>query len=241
MKHQIQLIFIGLISFIAFWEHLIRGIVASGAYGNSTSYGVALYNLSVVTVLFIFMSGNFDKITRNYEQYKKDSEKEKVGRRQQEATESMRAMLDRAKLTHAEPNSEFDNDVERAKEIIKKEGVASTSLLKTHMQIGYGRAVRIIERLEDKGLVGPSDGINPRKVNLKEGFDDVLVSRAIEEIQKANKASLGLLTRRLTIGYGQAEAILNHLADIGFITRYNGKEPSKIIKRDSDKNGVKDE
>lgn len=87
-------------------------------------------------------------------------------RGQPEVPDSLKEMVNKAKLAHADPDVEFERNIEEAIKVIREEGVASTSLLKVHLHIGYGRAARIIERLEDMGIVGPSDGINPRKVNL---------------------------------------------------------------------------
>ena len=41
---------------------------------------------------------------------------------------------------------------------------ASTSLLQRRLRIGYARAARIIEDMEDQGLIGPADGSRPREV-----------------------------------------------------------------------------
>lgn len=41
---------------------------------------------------------------------------------------------------------------------------ASTSLLQRRLRIGYGRAARIIEEMEEQGIVGPADGSRPREV-----------------------------------------------------------------------------
>lgn len=43
---------------------------------------------------------------------------------------------------------------------------ASTSLLQRKLKIGYGRAARIIEEMEEQGVVGPSNGSKPREVLL---------------------------------------------------------------------------
>lgn len=49
---------------------------------------------------------------------------------------------------------------------------ASTSLLQRRLRVGYARAARIIEDMEDKGIVGPADGARPREV-LVNSMDDV--------------------------------------------------------------------
>src|SRR5581483_1110307 len=41
---------------------------------------------------------------------------------------------------------------------------ASTSLLQRRLRIGYGRAARLIEALEEQGIIGPADGSRPREV-----------------------------------------------------------------------------
>ncbi len=49
---------------------------------------------------------------------------------------------------------------------------ASTSLLQRRLRIGYGRAARLIETMEEQGIVGPADGSRPREV-LISSMDDV--------------------------------------------------------------------
>ena len=43
-------------------------------------------------------------------------------------------------------------------------GKASTSLLQRRLRVGYARAARIIENMEDQGIIGPADGARPREV-----------------------------------------------------------------------------
>ena len=47
-------------------------------------------------------------------------------------------------------------------------GQASVSLLQRRMRLGYGRAARILDRMEEEGIVGPIRGAKPREVYLKE-------------------------------------------------------------------------
>ena len=49
---------------------------------------------------------------------------------------------------------------------------ASTSLLQRRLRIGYARAARIIEEMEEQGIVGPADGSRPREV-LITSLDDL--------------------------------------------------------------------
>jgi DNA segregation ATPase FtsK/SpoIIIE, S-DNA-T family len=61
-------------------------------------------------------------------------------------------------------DEEFDEKYDEAVELITDLGQASISLVQRYMKIGYNRAARIIEQMEAEGIVGPSDGVKPRKV-----------------------------------------------------------------------------
>lgn len=52
-------------------------------------------------------------------------------------------------------------------EFVKMQQKASTSLLQRRFGIGYNRAARLIDTLEDRGIIGPSNGSKPREVYLK--------------------------------------------------------------------------
>ncbi len=57
-----------------------------------------------------------------------------------------------------------DPIVAKAISVIKVSGKASTSLLQRKLGIGYGRAARIIDELEDRGLIGPADSVGKREI-----------------------------------------------------------------------------
>ncbi|MFA5109156.1 MAG: DNA translocase FtsK 4TM domain-containing protein [Patescibacteria group bacterium] len=59
-----------------------------------------------------------------------------------------------------------DELFEEAKDIIIKAGKASTSMLQRRLSIGYGRAAKILDMLEEAGIIGPSNGAKPREVML---------------------------------------------------------------------------
>ena len=48
---------------------------------------------------------------------------------------------------------------------------ASTSLLQRKLRIGYARAARIIEEMEEQGIIGPADGARPREVLISSPAD----------------------------------------------------------------------
>ena len=59
---------------------------------------------------------------------------------------------------------ELDEKYEDAVNIVMKTGQASISMLQRKLRVGYNRAARMIEVMESKGIVGPSDGVRPREV-----------------------------------------------------------------------------
>ncbi len=50
--------------------------------------------------------------------------------------------------------------------VVQETGKASASLLQRQLKVGYARAARLLDIMEEKGLIGPADGAKPRKVYL---------------------------------------------------------------------------
>ncbi len=61
---------------------------------------------------------------------------------------------------------EHDEYFDNAAELVVNKEKASVSMLQRQFRIGYNRAARLMEELEDAGIVGPEDGSKPRKVLL---------------------------------------------------------------------------
>jgi S-DNA-T family DNA segregation ATPase FtsK/SpoIIIE len=68
---------------------------------------------------------------------------------------------------------EYDEHYDAAVALVTKTRQTSISMIQRHFRIGYNRAARIIEVMEEEGIVGPSDGVKPREV-LVQGYDDIL-------------------------------------------------------------------
>ena len=52
-------------------------------------------------------------------------------------------------------------------EFVITTGKASASLLQRRFKLGYNRAARIIDLLEERGIIGPQNGSKPREVLVK--------------------------------------------------------------------------
>jgi len=73
--------------------------------------------------------------------------------------------------------TEFEADeedplYEEAKRWVIESQKASASLLQRRLRIGYARAARLIDILEERGMVGPGDGAKPREVYGVSPTDD---------------------------------------------------------------------
>ena len=66
---------------------------------------------------------------------------------------------------------ESDELYDQAVALVCRERKASTSFVQRHLQIGYNRAARIIERMEAEGVVGPANHVGKREV-LARDIDD---------------------------------------------------------------------
>jgi S-DNA-T family DNA segregation ATPase FtsK/SpoIIIE len=74
-------------------------------------------------------------------------------------------------LSKPTPGSDIESGIDEDEEIIQQcievirsEQKASVSLLQRRLRLGYGRAARIMDELEQRGIVGPSNGAEPREI-----------------------------------------------------------------------------
>jgi len=64
------------------------------------------------------------------------------------------------------PEGEVDEFFHDAVEFLLAKGKGSTSMLQRQFRIGYNRASRLMDDLQTRGIVGPEDGVKPRKVTI---------------------------------------------------------------------------
>ncbi|HEX3724435.1 MAG TPA: DNA translocase FtsK 4TM domain-containing protein, partial [Nitrolancea sp.] len=71
-------------------------------------------------------------------------------------------------------DGEEDGDdplMDQALRVIKQQGTASASMLQRRLRIGYNRAARLIEQMEEEGVIGPADGSRGRPVYLSDDIE----------------------------------------------------------------------
>ena len=88
--------------------------------------------------------------------------------KRQQAPQYDDRLLERERRPDGSMTIEKDELYEQAKQLVLDNGQASTSLLQRRLRLGYGRAARILDLMEQEGLVGPPQGSRPR---------DILVNR----------------------------------------------------------------
>ena len=116
----------------------------------------------------LFMS-SANKIVRIHGPYVAEQEIEKIAntlRAQGEPDyiEEITSQESKEAMTITTSENEEDELYNQALEIIKKEGKASTSFLQRKLQIGYNRAARIIDMMEEKGIVSKANHVGKREV-----------------------------------------------------------------------------
>ncbi|MDI6883446.1 MAG: DNA translocase FtsK [Patescibacteria group bacterium] len=94
--------------------------------------------------------------------------KENVFEEREELGEILEKELEDKKEDRFESFFEEDLLYEEAKKVVVQYRKASASLLQRRLKIGYARAARLLDILEEKGIVGPADGAKPREVYLRE-------------------------------------------------------------------------
>jgi len=104
-------------------------------------------------------------------QHKNNEEEEK-----DELSENLEKNLERptsdGMIDFSLPEDEDDSLYEEAKRIIIENKKASASFLQRRLRIGYARAARLLDILEERGIVGPSDGAKPREIYFRSEKDE---------------------------------------------------------------------
>ena len=111
-----------------------------------------------------------NRIIRIHAPFVSDNEIEKINKflrsqAEPDYVDEILNFVDEKEIDESSKSSgEKDELYQSALEIIKSEGKASTSFLQRKLQIGYNRAARIIDMMEDEGIVSKANHVGKRDV-----------------------------------------------------------------------------
>ncbi len=75
-------------------------------------------------------------------------------------------------------DNDYDELIDAAAEVVVETGQASVSMLQRRLKLGYARAARLVDQLEEKGIVGPFEGSKPRQLLItKEQWQEMKYRR----------------------------------------------------------------
>jgi S-DNA-T family DNA segregation ATPase FtsK/SpoIIIE len=66
----------------------------------------------------------------------------------------------------ADSAGDYDELLSAAVEVVMETGQASVSMLQRRLKLGYSRAARLVDQMEERGIVGPFEGSKPRSVTI---------------------------------------------------------------------------
>jgi S-DNA-T family DNA segregation ATPase FtsK/SpoIIIE len=128
----------------------------------------------------LFVTGNSEGLKRLQGVFVSESEvkrvvkfikSQKVERAEEEIGEDItkngeQGHQDKIDFSTADTSSGDDEDgmYEEAKRVVVEAKKASASLLQRRLRVGYARAARLLDILEDRGVIGPGEGAKPREV-----------------------------------------------------------------------------
>ncbi len=122
----------------------------------------------------LFLSGEMSKPRRIQAPYISEEEVKKIVKYLADShIDQLPDEIDFAEVTHDNTifassvggGDDDDDDLyQEAKRVITEAGKGSTSFLQRKLRVGYARAARLMDLLEERGVVGPADGSKPREV-----------------------------------------------------------------------------
>jgi S-DNA-T family DNA segregation ATPase FtsK/SpoIIIE len=71
---------------------------------------------------------------------------------------------DSARDLFGDPIDDDDPLYDQALQVVVQAGKASASYIQRRLKIGYNRAARLVEEMEERGIVGPANGSKPREI-----------------------------------------------------------------------------
>jgi S-DNA-T family DNA segregation ATPase FtsK/SpoIIIE len=193
---------------------------------------------------------------------------QEIAANQQSLHDDMAAVVDRLDALQKSIEAHVQNTPEvpavdihqqylAARALVVEVGKCSTSFLQRILRIGYSNAARLVDLLEENGVVGPQDGSRPRGIlitldmleeiensesetlekqwelnnpdasNDSDNEDD-LYEEAKKVVIEAGKASTSYLQRKLRVGYSRSARLIDMLEENGVIGPADGSKPRPV-------------
>jgi len=111
-----------------------------------------------------------NRITRIHAPYVSENEIEKINsflrsQEEPEYVDEIMGFVDEKNYDQgSNENEKKDQLYQNAIELVKSEGKVSTSFLQRKLQIGYNRAARIVDMMEEEGIVSKANHVGKRKI-----------------------------------------------------------------------------
>ncbi|MDD5464030.1 MAG: DNA translocase FtsK 4TM domain-containing protein [Candidatus Moranbacteria bacterium] len=144
--------------------------------------GVFVSEEEVKRVVDFIKKQKFEKIEDDLEDEIVSAETKPEGNHNGEAKTVQYA--DKIDFDSIEADENEDSLYDEAKKIVIQSGKASSSLLQRRLRIGYSRAARLIDILEDRGIVGEADGAKPREILVAAGqpeYEDAMTDQVARD------------------------------------------------------------
>ena len=81
---------------------------------------------------------------------------------------------------------EGDELLPQAVDVVLETGQASVSMLQRRLKLGYARAARIVDEMEEKGIVGPFQGSKPRNILVTKEQWESMKASGIQQLSIEN-------------------------------------------------------
>lgn len=147
----------------------IQEVVAAKAYYNASKCAVVTNNYFTPSAVNLAKSNNVKLIDR-------DALLQAINKLKPKSTNTVdqsKTQIDSASNNYRVADTEIESKDELfydAIKIILENGAASTSIVQRNLRIGYNRAARILEQLEESGVISQRDGSKPRKILINEDY-----------------------------------------------------------------------
>lgn len=125
----------------------------------------------------LFLAGDIAKPRRIQGAFVSEQEVKKVTEwlsKNAEAEREEKDIFDQVQPLEAVlPYEAIDDELyEAAKKLAREAGKVSASYLQRRLRVGYARAARLLDLMEERGVIGPADGAKPREVLIKKESDE---------------------------------------------------------------------